>query len=51
MGQNISPTALPTAHRGEPWVGLQSMDDTRNVTQYRQEDIDKEVGIATWFMP
>lgn len=23
------------------------MDDTRNVTQYCQEDVDEEVGIAT----
>ena len=23
------------------------MDDTRNVTQYRQEDVDEKVGIAT----
>ena len=26
---------------------LQGMDDTRNITQYCQENIDKEVGIAT----
>ena len=26
---------------------LQSMDDTRDVAQYRQEDVDEEVGIAT----
>ena len=26
---------------------LQCMDDARNVTQYRQKDIDEEVGIAT----
>ena len=26
---------------------LQGMDDTRNVTQYCQEDVDQEVGIAT----
>ena len=30
------------------WLeGLQCVDDTRNVTQYRQEDVDEEVGIAT----
>ena len=26
---------------------LQGMDNTRNVTQYCQEDVDEEVGIAT----
>ncbi len=26
---------------------LQSMDDARDITQYRQEDVDEEVGIAT----
>ena len=26
---------------------LQGMDDSRNVTQYGQEDVDEEVGIAT----
>ena len=26
---------------------LQGMDDTRNITQYCQENVDEEVGIAT----
>lgn len=26
---------------------VQSVDDTRNVAQDRQEDVDEEVGIAT----
>ena len=29
------------------WIDSQGMDDTRNVTQYRQEDVDEEVGIAS----
>ena len=26
---------------------LQGMDDTRNITQYCQENVDEEIGIAT----
>ena len=28
-------------------VHIQSVDDSRNVTQYCQQDVDEEVGVAT----
>ena len=28
------------------WINIQRMNDTRNVTKNRQQDVDEEIGIA-----
>ena len=46
FGENADQSRLVSIRSKHP-EDLQGMDDTRNITQYGQEDVDQEVGIAT----